>query len=732
MKKSIAQFLLLTVFFSLLLHIAFGQKTMLQKADELFNRLAYSDAIVEYENILKKYPDLTSAKMKLAECYRLTSRSEKAEFWYGEIVKSKECKPLHKFYYGQALMNNGKYDEAKSWIKDYNQLVPTDKRGEFALKTLDNLPLYLKDTASFFIWKLIINSPNADFSPTFYNNGIVFASSRQTKDLVERKHSWTNQPFLNLYYSKGKGNTFLEVEPFATDVQIKFNDGPVCFNREFNEVYITRNNVVKKRVYSSEDGVTKLKLFHSKLENGQWKAITPFKYNNDEFNCAHPFISSDNKTLFFTSDMPGGFGGMDLYICKRDSVNAEWKQPVNLGEKINTLGNEVFPYLHDDGTFLFSSNGRDGLGGLDVFYCKMKDGEFLEAKNYGAPVNGTEDDFGIIFDKKTHYGYFSSNRESKGIDDDIYSFRRMLKVKGIVVEKGTDKIIPMANVKLKNSKKDELELITKEDGKFEFPVDFDESYSVEGDKEFWSRDIKDFNTIDYFPTEDFFVKLELEKQTRKFNLIVKVIDRDTKKPIQKASIGVDQTDVTLGYTDKKGIWMQPLTRDFKTTLIITKGGYDPKVVSLSNVGQRIDQDFEVVVELKKGADVGEFARWYKIIYYDFDKANIRPDAVPVLMEVLQFVKSNPEVRLLMNSYCDSRGSNTYNEKLSMRRAKAATQWLVNNGASDQVVEKMEWGGETMLMNKCADGANCTEDDHQKNRRTEIRVIRVDKSNLSSK
>jgi outer membrane protein OmpA-like peptidoglycan-associated protein len=287
-------------------------------------------------------------------------------------------------------------------------------------------------------------------------------------------------------------------------------------------------------------------------------------------------------------------------------------------------------------------------------------------------------------------------------------------------------------VKLKNSKKDMLELTTKEDGQFEFPVDYDENYTVEGTKESYSRDIEEFNTIDYFPTDDFFVKLEIKKQERVFQLIVKVIDRDTKKPLEKAAIAIDGTNKTLGVTNKKGIWMQPLERDLEVAFIVTKNGYDPKVVSLSNIGQKVEKDFEVVVELKKGADVGKYARWYKIIYYDFDKSNIRPDAVPVMMEVLQFVRDHPEVRLLMNSYCDSRGSNAYNEKLSKRRAEAATQWLGNNGVDKSVVEKMEWGGETMLMNKCADGSICTEDDHQKNRRTEIRVIRVAKNMTSDR
>lgn len=726
MKNKIIHIVSLTVVFALMIHLAFSQSGTFKKGDELYNQLAYTQAIVEYEAALKKKPDNLEAKIKLADCYRMTGRSEKAEFWYWQIAKNPDAKPLHKFYYGQALMNNGKYNLAKSWIDEYLKLNPTDQRAVYALKTIDNLPVYYKDTAAYFVYKLIINSAFADFSPVLYNNGLVFASARETKQLVERKHSWTGQPFLNIYYSHGKGNTFLDVEPFAPNVQIKYNDGPICFNKKGDEVYITRNNVEKNRVHKSDDEVVKLKIWRARMEDGDWKNLKSFQYNNDNFNCAHPCISPDGKQLFFTSDMPGGYGGMDLYVCEKKGI--EWGEPKNLGDKINTAGNELFPYLHDDGTFLFSSNGRDGLGGLDVFWCKMKNGEIGEVKNLGAPINTGGDDFGITFDNVTHYGYLSSNRELKNGDDDIYSFRRMLKLKGIVVEKGTDVPIADAKVVLKNKKGTELEVKTKEDGKYEFPIDYGQEYSVAASKEGWSRDIGELSTVDIFPTEDPFIKLQLEKQAKVFQLIVNVIDRETRKPIEKAAIGIDQTEITLGYTGKDGKWMQPLERDLNLRLIITKTGYDTKIAWLSNTGQTKDKDFEVTIELDKGNDIAGFEKWYKIIYYDFDKSNVRsPDATATMLEVLKFVKENPEVRLLMNSYCDSRGTVDYNMKLSKRRAEGATKWLVGNGMDSKMVEKMEWGGKSMLVNKCAEGAVCSEQEHQLNRRTEIRVIRVDKS-----
>jgi outer membrane protein OmpA-like peptidoglycan-associated protein len=707
----------------------YAQKTLIQKADELYNHLEYSRAIVAYEDILKKYPNLTSVKIKLAECYRLTARTEKAEYWLAQVVRSHDVTDEHKLLYARILMSNGKYREAQSWLKDYSEKYPDDRKAQFLLKSIANLESYYRDTASYFIWKLIINTPYADFAPVLYNDGMVFVSSREAGELFEKKHGWTGQPYLNLYYSRGKGNTFLDAEPFATNVQIRYNDGPVSFNSRGDEIYITRNNVIKRREYTSRQGEVKLKIFIAYSVNGQWKNPVSFKYNDDQYNTGHACLTIDDKYLIFSSDRPGGYGGMDLYMCKRNGSN--WEEPVNLGPQINTSGNELFPYMHADSTFLFASDGRDGLGGLDIYYSRWDGFRFSEATNMGAPINSHADDFGITFDRKHHYGYFSSNRETRSIDDDIYSFRRMLRVRGIVVEKGTDVPVEGATVKLKNSKKNELIVETRADGKFEFPLDYDESYRVEAFKELWSRDIKEFNTLNYFPSQNFYVKLELEKQPRKYYLIVKVRDEQTKKPIEKAEIAIDQSDIILGYTDRQGIWKQPLERDMKKVLMVSKAGYDPKVVSITNVGQREESDFEVLVELTRGYDVGPYTRWYKIIYYDFDKHNIRPDAVKTMMEVLQFIKDHPDARLIMNSYCDSRGSAAYNMRLSERRARSAAQWLINNGAPPYSIEKMEWGGKTMLMNRCADGVECSEEEHQLNRRTEIRVYSIEVKSTSS-
>lgn len=727
MKTKIIYLLLVSFFSAATCISSFAQNIHLSKANDYYNHLSYSEAITEYEAALKKNPELVKAKINLADCYRLTGSSEKAEYWYQQVTQSPDAEQIHKYYYGQSLLNNKKYELAKSWFNKYNIEFPNDQRGSLALKSIENLPVYFKDSASYKLSKLSINSENGDFCPVLYNDGIVFTSSRDNNKISQHTHEWTGQPFLSLYYATGKANAFKEITPFDLHLQIKYNDGPVSFNQKGDEIYITRNNIDKARSLIKKNQAINLQIFHAKKENDTWREIDDFKYNSNEYNCGHTALSPDGSRLYFASDMPGGSGGMDLYVCEKDSSG--WAKPVNLGSRINTPGNELFPYLHDDGTFIFSSNGRDGLGGLDVYSCTMKAGNIIdEPKNMGAPINSSEDDFGVIYDNKTHMGYLSTNRDYKNANDEIYSFTRILKLTGIVVKKGTDIPIAGSTVTLKTKDFIEGETLSKEDGTFEMTIKQGNDYIVEASKEEYSIDVKSFSTHEAFPKENYHVKLELNHNPKKtYKLIVHVIDKTTRAPIMDATIGLDQTEQTLGYTDSKGTWSQELKPNSSIHLIVTKDGYQPKVIYMSNEGQTKEKDYEFIVELLKGEDIGPYARWYKIIYFDFDKSNIRsPDADKTMEEVLAFVNAHSEVRLLMNSYCDARGTAAYNMKLSKKRAQGATDWLVKRGMESKMVEKMEWGGESMLINKCSDGSLCSEEDHQLNRRTEIRVIRIQK------
>ena len=220
---------------------AFSQKAQVKKGDEYFKKLAYSEAIPYYLKAVKKDSTCSAAIFRLADSYRLTNNRIEAEKWYEKAVTLSEARPLDKFYYGQMLMNNGKNAQAKKYMQDYILSNSEDKRGQAFVKAIDTYESYFADSANYAVTRLDINTTNADFGAAIYQDGIVFASSRPVTGMIERKHAWTNENFLSLYYSRGKDNKFREPEPFGKTLESKFNDGPVSFSKNGEEIYLTRN-----------------------------------------------------------------------------------------------------------------------------------------------------------------------------------------------------------------------------------------------------------------------------------------------------------------------------------------------------------------------------------------------------------------------------------------------------------------------------------------------------------
>lgn len=420
MKKYTYSLFLLTIF-TLSMYSSYAQ-TALKKGNKLYDAMAYSQAIPQLESALKKDANNSDAMIKLADCYRLTNNSEMAEMWYAKVVASGVSKPIHQLYYAQALMTNGKYADAKKWMDTYHASEPNDMRPESSLKSIDNISSYTEDAQNFKIEKININSPDADFGAVAYRDGIVFASTRERNQPVRRTDMWTGKKFLALYKAVGRDANFQEPIMFEKSIQTIYNDGPICFNKAGDEMYVTTNNIEEGKVRKSTEGVVKLKIYKYKFENKEWAFEDTFPPNNDQYNVAHPSLSADGNQLYFASDMPGGMGGMDIYVCtKKDKT---WTSPVNLGEGVNTKGNEVFPTIKSDGTLYFSSNGRDGVGGLDIYSAQQKGDKWGDVRNLFAPINSRDDDFGLVFNANDQTGYFSSNRgnSEKSKDDNIYFF----------------------------------------------------------------------------------------------------------------------------------------------------------------------------------------------------------------------------------------------------------------------------------------------------------------------
>jgi outer membrane protein OmpA-like peptidoglycan-associated protein len=434
-------------FFSFLLYCslvqgadgAFAQmKYENKKADSYFENNEFAKAIPLYKRDAAKNDE---ALKKLADCYRIIKNYTEAEACYGKLAAKNSADPMVYYYYGESLLNNNKYEEAKKQFLLYSTLNPTDKKGELYAKACDDMKEILVKPALYKAYNLgSVNSAVSDFCPVFYRDGIVFASER-IRDLVNySENNYTGNGYLSLVFAK----THVRSIPVSKDTSSKavsdtaqrtskdtaiynsavlFSEnftgdghfGPACFNGDYSEIYFTKvdNSESLKR-----GEVSRPKLYWSKHGNG-WSAPKELPFDNKDFVTAHPSISKDGQQLYFSSNMPGGEGGTDLWVSKREGDG--WGTPQNLGPGVNTAGDEEFPYISPNNILYFSSNGHAGFGGLDLFASVQKDGQWEKPNNMMPPVNSSGDDFGIIF-KDDNSGYFSSNRKGGKGSDDLYGF----------------------------------------------------------------------------------------------------------------------------------------------------------------------------------------------------------------------------------------------------------------------------------------------------------------------
>lgn len=386
-----------------------------KKGVKNYDKMAYHVAIDNFENYLKKYDEPADAKIKLADSYRLVNDMPNAEKWFSKVVTLPESQPIHMFYYARALMNMDKYDEAKVWFKKYIEKVPDDFVAEMLLVSCYSIDKFKQDTTLYTLKSVDIPEVASAFGQVPYGDGIIF-----TADKASFKNSktanWTGRSYLDIYFSqKDRDGKWLSPMLLKGSVNGAYHEGPACFNKAGNVVYFTRSNYFKKKMAKSTKNENNLKLFRAELVGDKWTNVTEMPFNSDEYSCGHPTLSADDKTLYFISDVPGGMGGTDIYKTTYDGT--KWGEPQNLGNVVNTSGNEMFPYIHSDGTFYFSSDAHTNMGGLDVFMTYFDGEKWLQVENLNYPLNSSKDDFAFVLKDDNRTGFVSSNRNS---NDKIY------------------------------------------------------------------------------------------------------------------------------------------------------------------------------------------------------------------------------------------------------------------------------------------------------------------------
>lgn len=436
----------------------------------MFERMDYSLAIPHYLSHFKTHePDAASAA-KLASCYRMNNNTVEAETWYAKAIALGSSDPLDAWYYAEALKSNHKYQEAREQYIAYSRLNPAAAfRVKQAVKACDEAIAWLSQPAQFEVKNEEgLNSEYAEFGPVPIGDGILFVSDRTIMDQKygeEDIHGWSGRPFIRLFYAEQEMQVnellpSMEVKkgPMAGDgtaasqkawreammlpglINDRFHNGPAAYDAKNYKLYFTRTRKVEVQNgekypdptswfnMGGKQYINRLEIWSAeKKGEGEWNNIKPFEWNNAEsYSVGHPAISPDGRTIYFSSDMPGGYGATDIYYCEL-KPDGSWGEPVNAGAMINTTGRESFPVMGNDGTLYFASDGHIGMGGLDLFRAKGSSSNWSEAENLRAPFNSPKDDFGIVFTKNDSAGYFASDREGGKGWDDIYSFRPVKK-----------------------------------------------------------------------------------------------------------------------------------------------------------------------------------------------------------------------------------------------------------------------------------------------------------------
>ena len=711
-----------------------AQSTALKKANKYYGVQAYSQAIPLYEKVYKKDSSNKLVLSNLGDCYRLTNNTNGQLKCYGGLVKYGKAEFVHKLYYGQALMESGNTSDAKKYFEEYT----LDSRGKNLASYTEKYKSYYKNADAYKVELSTFNSNQNDFCAVNFYNTVVFSSSRNKTAWINKKHGWTNDSYLTLYTTEKSDNgKDLKPKLFMNDLKSKYNDGPISFTKDFQTVFFTRNNSNSKQI--SKDNNYKLKILSATLNKNGFDRVSILPFNNNNYNCAHPCISSDGNTLYFASDMEGGQGGMDIYVTKK-GADGIWGKPVNLGDKVNTAGTEVFPFIANNGLLYFSSNGHDGMGGLDIYETKIKDDKAGRVYNMGEPVNSKNDDFGVYLGDDNKIGYLSSNRKSGGMDDDIYTFQILREVKRgkevllITKDKDTGELLPNTKVKVNNE-----EITTNEKAEYQTVIEEDLNYNLIVEKDDYYK-LKDSVSTNADPADSFTKNLILEKDL-KLSLLAFVTDAKTNQALDGVKINLKELPSNAAFdsytTTAGGDYRKPLTGKKigdKISYLITlqKEGYLEKTVTFIydikkpgeiNINESLDLKLGKVavgMDLAKMIDM-------KPIYFDLGKSLIRKDAAIELDKVVKVMKEYPNMYIELGAHTDCRGAAGANTKLSGARAKASAGYIVKSGIDKTRIVGKGYG-ESKLLNGCiCEGKikpTCSEDEHAKNRRTEFIITKL--------
>ena len=608
-----------------------------KKADKQFSKLEFVKAAESYKKLINNGKSSDYVVAQLAECYYNIFNTVEAEKWYATLAED-SSDPDIIFKYSQMLKANGKYKLSNKWMNKFVELRPADNRATSFLKNPNYLPKIISKGKRFNVQNLDINSEYSDFGGTLNNNKLYITSSRNTVGLFDLgrwitqriSYGWNNEPYLDIYsFDVTDSGSYLNEDYLGSNINTKYHEGLASFDNEGN-MYISRESFYENEYVKDPESnnITSLIGIY-KISKGD-KNVVALNINSVEYSVKNPSLSSDGKSIYFSSDMPGGYGNFDIYkgdIDEKGNIN----NVENLGQKVNTEGQEMFPFIGDKNNLYFSSDSQLGLGGLDVFFTKEVDGKWASVRNVGIPVNSNADDFAFNINEATGEGFVSSNRSGGKGSDDIYSIKRL---------------IPICDVLL-------------------------------------TANVMDAKT-----------KLGIDSAT------TSISDKEGNIASTKISSSVGVTEFML-VCEEAG------------KLIVSKEGYNSKIVDLrmsneefTSINVMLDPIEKIIVAEKIELNA---------IYFDFDKSNIKAEAAFELDKLVQIMNKYPEMTVSIESHTDSKGPSSYNQRLSERRAKTTSQYVISKGIDSSRLSSAGKGESSLVV----DCTNCSKEEDQLNRRSEF-------------
>jgi outer membrane protein OmpA-like peptidoglycan-associated protein len=470
---------------------ALAQGGQVKEANKKYDNYSYVDAIKTYERVAAKGYKSVDMFQKLGNAYYFNAELIKANKWYEELFAMKQPLDAEYYYrYGQTLKATGNYKKSDEMMTVFNQKSGNDARAILFAKNKNYLEVIKANSARFTIEDAGINSDFYDSGAAIFGNKFVFSTTRETGKGTKNA-AWTGQAFSSIYASEILSTGKLaKPEKFSKNLTTRVNEFSPIFTKDGQTVYFTRNNFNNGKKGIDSEKTTKLKIYSAKLDGSDWKDIKELPFDSDQYNVAHPALSPDEKTLYFASDMPGSFGLSDLFKVEIKD-NGNFGVPINLGNVINTESRETFPFITENNELFFATDGRPGLGGLDIFVSQLDKGDKIsDPVNVGAPINGKTDDFGLIYLAKSKSGFFTSNREGGKGFDDIYRFSEVKcnqELSGIVTDLTTGEILPNSEVILFDSSFKQIAVImSDEKGYYKHAVDCKETYYVRTNKDLYA------------------------------------------------------------------------------------------------------------------------------------------------------------------------------------------------------------------------------------------------------